>query len=111
MTPRSGRWHERRSSSNFDPADQPEGEFLTGAEAWLRCRAGDADPNDFGIFDEHGLWFVFSDLMLDLAAINKVELLPWDSWGAGHGPEWDPTPAGARGSRRAGACDRCRRSR
>jgi hypothetical protein len=78
---------------NFDPADQPPGEFLTGAEAWQRCRAGEADPAEFGIFDEHGLWFILGDLLLDLAALNKVELLPWDSWGAGHGPDWDPTPA------------------
>jgi hypothetical protein len=76
---------------DFDPSDQPEGEFLTGAEAWLLCRAGDADPDDFGIFDEHGLWFVLGDLMLDLAAINKVELLPWDSWGTSGGPGWKPT--------------------
>jgi len=31
----------------FDPADMPPGEFLTGAEAWLRCRAGEADPEAF----------------------------------------------------------------
>jgi hypothetical protein len=73
---------------DFDPADQPPGRFLTGAEAWLRCRAGDADPEEFGIFDQHGLWFVFGDLMLDLAAINRIELLPWDGLGeaAGGGP-------------------------
>ena len=76
----------------FDAADQPAGEFLTGAEAWLACRAGDEDPSEFGIFDEHGLWFILGDLRLDLAALNKVELLPWDTWGAGHGPEWGPTP-------------------
>jgi hypothetical protein len=78
---------------NFDPADQPPGEFLTGAEAWLLCRAGEADPEEFGIFDEHGLWFILGDLLLDLAALNQVELLPWDTWGAGGGPGWDPTNA------------------
>ena len=77
---------------HFDPADQPAGEFLTGAEAWLRCRAGEADPAEFGIFDMHGLWFVVGDLLLDLAALNKVELLPWDSW-AGPGPGWEPAEA------------------
>ena len=77
---------------DFDPADQPPGEFLTGAEAWLRCRAGDADPQEFGIFDLRGLWFVRGDLVLDLAALNKVELLPWDSWDP-RGPEWDPSDA------------------
>ncbi len=76
---------------HFDPSDMPPGEFLTGAEAWLRCRAGEADPEEFGIFDMHGLWIVFGDLLLDLAALNKVELLPWDAWGPAHGPDWQPT--------------------
>jgi hypothetical protein len=71
---------------DFDPADQPPGRFLTGAEAWRMCRAGEADPNEFGIFDLRGLWFVVGDLLLDLAALNKVELLPWD--GLGGGPNW-----------------------
>jgi len=79
-------------SLQFDPADQPAGEFLTGAEAWLRCRSGDADPKEFGIFDLRGLWFVRGNVMLDLAALNKVELLPWDTWDP-HGPEWQPTDA------------------
>jgi hypothetical protein len=45
------------------------------------CRSGQADPEAFGIFDMHGLWFVRGDLLRDMAALNKVELLPWDSWG------------------------------
>jgi len=65
----------------FDPADQPAGEFLTAAEAWQRCRAGDEDPDRFGIFDLRGLGFVAGSLVQDLAALNKVELLPWDVWG------------------------------
>jgi hypothetical protein len=79
----------------FDPADQPDGEFLTGAEAWLRCRAGDEDPNSFGIFDLRGLWFMTGNITLDLASVNKVELLPWDTWGAtsAYGPDWEPTDA------------------
>jgi hypothetical protein len=87
-----------RLGLEFDPADQPPGEFLTGAEAWLRCRAGDVDPEKFGIFDLRGLWFVLGDLLLDFAALNQVELLPWDVWdtwesaGIGGGPEWKPAP-------------------
>ncbi len=65
----------------FDPADQPRGEFLTAPEAWQRCRNGDEDPNRFGIFDLRGLGFVGGSLVQDLAALNKVELLPWDVWG------------------------------
>jgi Transglutaminase-like superfamily len=36
---------------DFDPYDQPSGRFLTGGEAWLATRAGEADPGLFGIFD------------------------------------------------------------
>jgi hypothetical protein len=65
----------------FDPLDLPVGAFLTGSEAWQRCRAGDDDPQRFGIMDMRGLWFVGADVVRDLAALRKVELLPWDGWG------------------------------
>lgn len=55
--------------------------FLTGSEAWRRCRGGEDDPARFGIQDMHGLWFIAGDVVRDLAALNKVELLPWDVWG------------------------------
>jgi hypothetical protein len=45
------------------------------------CRAGQADPDNFGIFDMHGLWFIRGDLVRDLASLSKMELLPWDGWG------------------------------
>jgi hypothetical protein len=37
----------------------------------------------------HGLWFVAGSLARDLAAVNKMEMLPWDSWGV------QPQPAAA----------------
>ena len=65
----------------FDPLDVPNDQFLTGGKAWLMCRAGKADPDQFGIFDMHGFWFVRGDLIRDLGSLNKMELLPWDGWG------------------------------
>lgn len=65
----------------FDPLDMPPGQFVSGAEAWRMCRSGQADPNQFGIFDMHGLWCVRGNFIRDVAALNKVELLPWDGWG------------------------------
>ena len=66
----------------FDPLDMPPGQFVTGGEAWLMCRAGKADPDKFGIFEWHGIWFVRGDLIRDFLALNKVEILPWDGgWG------------------------------
>jgi len=65
----------------FDPLDVPREQFVVGGEAWRICRAGQADPEAFGILDMHGLWFVRGNLVRDIAALNKVELLPWDGWG------------------------------
>jgi hypothetical protein len=45
------------------------------------CRSGKADPDQFGIFDMHGVDFVKGDFLRDIATLNKVELLPWDCWG------------------------------
>ncbi len=65
----------------FDPLDVPRDQFITGGRAWQMARAGEADPETFGIHDMHGLWFVRGNLVRDVAALNKVELLPWDVWG------------------------------
>jgi hypothetical protein len=66
---------------DFDPLDMPKGRFVTGSEAWKMCRSGLENPNNFGIFDMSGLWFVRGDFIRDVASINKMELLPWDGWG------------------------------
>ena len=76
----------------FDPLDVPRDAFLVGGEAWRRCRAGEADPMSFGIMDMHGLYFVAGDLVRDIAALNNMEMLPWDVWGAMYGPDREPTP-------------------
>jgi hypothetical protein len=68
-------------SIDFDATDVPADRFLTGGEAWQLCRAGRADPERFGILDFWGAWFVRDDAIRDLAALNKMELLPWDAWG------------------------------
>jgi hypothetical protein len=65
----------------FDPLDVPRDQFLTGGVAWRLCRQGKADPDQFGIFDMKGLWFIRGDLLRDLFALNKLEILPWDHWG------------------------------
>jgi hypothetical protein len=67
---------------DFDPLDVPRDRFIVGGKAWQLCRSGQADPDAFGIFDMHGLWFVRGDLIRDFLAFNKVEILPWDGgWG------------------------------
>ncbi len=68
----------------FDPLDVPRDRFLTASDAWTQCRAGKAEPSKFGIFvgDLRGLWFVAGELVRDVAALNNMEMLPWDVWGA-----------------------------
>ena len=75
----------------FDPLDVPREQFLTGGRAWQLCRSGQADPGTFGIFDMKGLWFVVGDFIRDVASLNKMELLPWDSWGMMRGRDEDIT--------------------
>jgi hypothetical protein len=29
----------------------------------------------------NGLWFIRGNLLRDIAALNKLEILPWDIWG------------------------------
>lgn len=65
----------------FDPLDVPRDQFITGGRAWRMARAEGADPDTFGIHDMSGLWFIRGNLVRDVAALNKVELLPWDIWG------------------------------
>jgi len=71
----------------FDPPDVPRDQFIVGGQAWKLCRSGQADPDQFGIFDMHGLWFVRGDFLRDVASLNKMELLPWDGWGLADAPD------------------------
>ncbi len=74
-------------------------EFLAGGEAWLACREGRADPATFGVAgvpQNFGIAEIRGNAVRDLAALNKVEVLPWDEWGrmtasyaGGTGPEYD----------------------
>ena len=66
------------------PDDLSRGEFLTGGEAWKLCRQGRVEPSLFGVDGAPHAWGigeVRGDAIRDLAALNKVEMLPWDEWG------------------------------
>lgn len=72
---------------DFDRCDVPRNRFMIAGDAWAQCRTGSADPARFGIFELRGLWFVAGNLLRDAAALNNMEMLPWDVWGAMPGPE------------------------
>lgn len=71
----------------------PRDQFLVGGKAWQLCRTRQADPETFGIFEMHGLWFVRGNLVRDVASLDKMELLPWDCWGIIEARDEDLSPS------------------
>lgn len=79
---------------DFDPLDVPRDRFIVAGRAWEMMLHGEADPACFGIADMHGPWFIWGNVMRELLAFNKIEILPWDWW---ESPYWshrleDPLP-------------------
>jgi hypothetical protein len=70
-------------------------EFLTAGHAWQAWRRGELDAARCGLsgINEHGSYWIAGNLRLDLASLNKVEMLPWDAWGSGWSRGEQPTAA------------------
>jgi hypothetical protein len=72
---------------HIDPIDVPRDRFFTAGSAWQLCKAGEADPETFLVRPDIDLaitrgWpYIAHNLVLDLAALNKMEMLLWDLWG------------------------------
>lgn len=66
---------------DWSPDDLPPGAFLSAGECWAQIRDQTIDPKVCGIYNMWGDWFVRSNVVRDLASLNKIELLPWDGWG------------------------------
>ncbi len=65
----------------FSTTDMPAGKFITAAEAWEQCRAGKAKSRTFGHNNKAKGWpYLRMALHQELAALNRVEVLPRDSW-------------------------------
>lgn len=77
---------------DFDLLDVPRDRFLVAGDAWRMCRSGKADASKFGVMDMAGLWFIAGNVVRDVAALNNMEMLPWDVWGAMPQPGEDITP-------------------
>ena len=65
----------------FDTLDVPRDQFIVAGDAWRMCESGEADPATFGIADMWGLWYVCGNIMMDIAALQNIELLPWEQYG------------------------------
>ena len=65
------------------PYDLTPGQFLSGGEAWQAYRRGEIDASTFGVYGTQnwGPSEIRGNAVRDLAALNKVETLPWDEWG------------------------------
>lgn len=73
-------------------------QFLSGGEAWQAFRRGQVDASTFGVHgtENWGPAEIRGNAVKDLAALNKVEMLPWDEWGrmtdaydGNTGPDYD----------------------
>ena len=60
----------------------------------VRCRRA-SRPGKFGMsqLDEAGYWWIAANLLRDVAALNNVEMLPWDIWGEMLRPNEEPDEA------------------
>ena len=73
--------------ARVDPEDLTQGQFLTGPAAWRACRSGLADAERFlvdpylDIPATRGWPYIRHNLIHDLAALTKHEMLLWDNWG------------------------------
>jgi hypothetical protein len=65
----------------FDPYDLPSDRFIPAGRAWQMCRQGQSNPDMFRDEKSGGLGVLRANLILDLAAMNKRELLNWDRFG------------------------------
>jgi hypothetical protein len=78
----------KKLGTGFDPLDVPRDRFVVAGRAWEMCARGEARPGQFGLsfLKQYGAGFVANNLVRDLAALNKREMLPWDVWGAMQAP-------------------------
>jgi hypothetical protein len=68
----------RALNIDFDTLAVPPGTFLPAGRVMQLCRKGIVRPDQCGILNMWGLWFVRDNVLRDLMAMNKLELMPWD---------------------------------
>ena len=66
------------------PEDLAADQFMSGGEAWQQTRGGANDAMDFGVTGtpNWGPGEIRGNVMRDVAALMKIEMLPWDEWGS-----------------------------
>ncbi len=71
---------------DFDPLDVPRDRFLVAGDVWRKIGSGEIDGNTCGIAEWWGDWYAVGNLTLDVASLQKVELLPWEPFGVARAP-------------------------
>jgi hypothetical protein len=66
---------------NISTTDLPYDQFLGAGQTWKEFRKGKIKPENFGIGEWRGQIFVFEKLIMELASLNKIEVLAWERWG------------------------------
>lgn len=75
------------SGQLVDPLDISREIFLPGLDAWRRVRAGELDAATFVVAPElevpnlRGVPYLWHNIVQDLAALNRHEMVLWDVWG------------------------------
>ncbi|MBN1919545.1 MAG: transglutaminase domain-containing protein [Verrucomicrobia bacterium] len=69
---------------DFDTLDMPKGRFVVAADGWRLFRDGKVPPENFGVgggdgWNAMGWGMAMANVTCDMLALNKVELLPWDT--------------------------------
>ena len=65
----------------IDTLDIPEGEFLGAGKSWIILREGKIEPEQIGVGQYTGESYTQYKLIQDLASLNKIEVMAWESWG------------------------------
>jgi hypothetical protein len=80
-------WTPEVNGRTVDWLDLTDDQFVTGPRAWQAARAGESDPErhvvapDLDIPVLRGWPYIAHNVIHDLAALNKTEMLLWDAWG------------------------------
>ncbi|WP_461534744.1 transglutaminase domain-containing protein [Spongorhabdus nitratireducens] len=74
--------HRETLNIDFDPCDVPPNRFIVAGQAWELCQTGQENPDHFGINGFSGKPFIKGNIIRDLFALTKIEILAWDTgWG------------------------------
>jgi len=84
--------HHEHLIIDFDPTDVPATRQIPAGLMWTRCRNGDEDPQHCGSLKLWGMDYIKGNITRDLAALNKMEMLPWDGAAVAETPYDEMSP-------------------